>query len=132
LGNALFPAALIRYAGYGTLRSAFHLDQILDLITANPADYVNAVLAGWVAQIMAVWGIVLCGVGLFFTLFWSMLVTAHLCGQLARKMAAPAWLVLEPRAWPELPAPPRQILALPPPRSPLPPGPPEPFPPRAW
>jgi hypothetical protein len=85
LGNALLPAALIRYAQYDTLGSAFQFGEIFSFISSNIGDYVVVVLLGWVASLIAVFGVILCVVGVLFTGFWSLLVTANLYGQLARK-----------------------------------------------
>jgi hypothetical protein len=86
---ALIPAALIRYAQFDSLGSAFQFGEIFSFISANIGDYIIAVLLSWVAGLVAIFGLILCVVGVFFTLFWSYLVTANLIGQLARK-AAPA------------------------------------------
>ncbi|HEX9921322.1 MAG TPA: DUF4013 domain-containing protein [Anaerolineae bacterium] len=87
---ALIPAALIRYAQFDSLGSAFQFGEIFSFISANMGDYVIAVLLSWVASLVAIFGVILCVVGVFFTLFWSNLVTANLIGQLARKAATPA------------------------------------------
>jgi hypothetical protein len=85
LGNALLPAAIIRYAEYGSLSAAFQFGEIFNFIKNNIGDYVIVVLLSWVAGLVALFGVILCVVGLFFTGFWSILVTANLYGQLARK-----------------------------------------------
>lgn len=87
LGNALLPAALIRYAQYDTLGSAFQFGEVFSFISSNIGDYIIVVLLGWVASLIAVFGVILCIIGVFFTGFWSILVTANLYGQLARKVA---------------------------------------------
>lgn len=88
LGNALLPAALIRYAQYDTLGSAFQFGEIFSFISSNIGDYIVVVLLGWVASLIAVFGVIICVVGVLFTGFWSLLVAANLYGQLARKTAA--------------------------------------------
>jgi hypothetical protein len=64
----------------------------LDLIMKNLSNYVIAILIALVAGFIASFGIILCVVGYFFTLFWSMLVSAHVFGQFWRTTqgAAPA------------------------------------------
>jgi hypothetical protein len=86
LVNALVPAGLIRYAQFGTLRSTFQFGEVFNFIQANIGDYVITVLLIWVANFIANFGFLLCGIGLVFTFFWSLLVTAHLCGQLAQRV----------------------------------------------
>lgn len=83
--NALVPAALIRYAQYDTLGSAFQFREIFSFISANIGDYIIAILLSWVAGLVAVLGLILCVIGVFFTGFWTYLVAANLYGQLARK-----------------------------------------------
>ncbi len=89
LGSALLPAALIRYAQYDTLGSAFQFGEIFSFITGNIGDYIIAVLLSWVAGLIAGFGVILCLIGVFFTGFWSVLVAGNLYGQLARKAASP-------------------------------------------
>ena len=87
LGNALLPAAIIRYAQYETLGSAFQFGEIFSFVSKNIGDYIIVILLGWVASLIAVFGIILCVIGVVFTGFWSILVAANLYGQLARKAA---------------------------------------------
>lgn len=85
IANALLPAALIRYAEYDTFGSAFQFGEIWSFISNNIGDYIIVVLLTWVAGFIAVLGVVLCLIGVLFTGFWSVLVSANLYGQLARK-----------------------------------------------
>ncbi len=88
LGSALFPAALIRYAQYGSIGSAFQVGEIFSFITNNIGDYIIAILLSWVAGFISIFGLILCGIGILFTYFWSLLVMGNLYGQLARKMGS--------------------------------------------
>lgn len=85
IANALLPAALIRYAEYDTFGSAFQFGEIWSFISSNIGDYIIVILLTWVAGFIAVLGVVLCIIGVLFTGFWSVLVSANLYGQLARK-----------------------------------------------
>jgi hypothetical protein len=85
---ALLPAGLVRYAQYDTLGAAFQFGEIFSFISSNIGDYIIVVILTLVAQFLANFGVILCIVGIFFTFFWSLLVTAHLYGQLARKAQA--------------------------------------------
>jgi hypothetical protein len=87
LGNALLPAAIIHYAQYDSLGAAFQFGEIFNFIKNNIGDYIIVILLSWVAGLIAIFGIILCFIGVVFTGFWSNLVTAHLYGQLARKAA---------------------------------------------
>jgi hypothetical protein len=83
-GSFLLPAGLIRYAQTDTLGAAFRFGEVFGLISANLGNYVIAVLVSWVGWIIALFGLLLCGVGIFFTYFWAFLVSGNLYGQLAK------------------------------------------------
>ncbi|MBN1218074.1 MAG: DUF4013 domain-containing protein [Anaerolineae bacterium] len=83
--SIIIPAALIRYAQYDTFGSAFQFGQVFALITGNFGGYIVAILLSWVAGLLAGLGVILCVVGVFFTFFWSMLVSANLYGQVAKQ-----------------------------------------------
>ncbi len=83
--GVLLPAAWIRYAQYETFGSAFQFGEIFSFISGNIGDYIIAILLSWVASFIAFFGIILCFIGVFFTTFWAILVSANLYGQLARK-----------------------------------------------
>lgn len=87
LATALLPAGLIRYAESDSLGAAFQFGEIFRFISNNIGDYIIVVLLTWVAQFVAGFGVILCVIGVFFTGFWAILVTANLYGQLARKAA---------------------------------------------
>ena len=79
------PAAFIRYAQYDTFGSAFQIGDIFAFITGNFGNYIIVILLAWVAGLLAGFGIILCVVGVFFTFFWSTLVSANLYGQVAKQ-----------------------------------------------
>jgi len=83
--GVLFPAGIIRYAQTETLGAAFQFGEIFSFIRNNIGDYIIAVILSWVASFISFFGIILCVVGVFFTSFWAVLVSANLYGQLARK-----------------------------------------------
>jgi len=86
LANAVLPAALIRYVQFETIGAGFQFGPIFAFIRENIGDYIIVVLLSWVAQAVSGLGLILCLIGVFFTSFWSYLVSANLYGQLARKM----------------------------------------------
>ncbi|MBI1880184.1 MAG: DUF4013 domain-containing protein [Chloroflexi bacterium] len=88
LATALLPGAIIRYAGFDSLGAAFQFAEIFNFIKNNVGDYVIVVLLGIVTGLIAGFGLILCIVGIFFTFFWSILVSANLYGQLARKASS--------------------------------------------
>ena len=83
--SLIFPAGLIRYAQYETFGSAFQFGAIFSFIGNNIGDYIIALVLSWVASFIAFFGILLCLVGVLFTTFWALLVSANLYGQLARE-----------------------------------------------
>ncbi|MFN8456363.1 MAG: DUF4013 domain-containing protein [Anaerolineae bacterium] len=89
LAAVIFPAAIIRYAQFDTFSSAFQIREIFSFISSNVGDYAIVVLLILVASFIAQFGFILLCVGLYFTTFWSLLVMAHLCGQLARRAREP-------------------------------------------
>ncbi|MBN1995102.1 MAG: DUF4013 domain-containing protein [Anaerolineae bacterium] len=85
LATVIMPAALIRYAQYDTFGSAFQIGEIFSFIMGHIGNYIVAILLTWVASLLAGLGIILCVVGVFFTFFWSILVSANLYGQIAKQ-----------------------------------------------
>jgi hypothetical protein len=78
----ILPAACILYANSGEFGAFFRFSEIISLITSNVGSYIVALLVAWVASMVAgLVGSIACGVGIFFTSFWSYLVVAHLLGQ---------------------------------------------------
>lgn len=63
----------------------FVLGYVLEVI-----NVLIAVILAWVAELLASFGVILCFVGAFLTWFWSMLVGAHLFGQVYRLAQASA------------------------------------------
>jgi len=87
--GVVYPAALIRYAMTSNQMSVFwDVGGTINLITKNLGNYVIAVLVAWVAGMIGMFGIILCGIGLPFTLFWSNLVGAFLYVQFWRASQA--------------------------------------------
>ena len=82
---AISPAIIMRYAATGEIMAAFQFGEIISLITQNLGNYFMGVILSLVACLLAGFGLILCGVGVFFTLFWASLVAAHLLGQVYRQ-----------------------------------------------
>jgi hypothetical protein len=61
-----------------------------DFIMKNLSNYVIALLVGLVASFVAQFGIILCVIGVIFTLFWAYMVQAFLFGQLWKNRVASA------------------------------------------
>ena len=80
----VLPAAMIKYAEKEEFGAFFRFGEIFRLIGDNLGNYVIAVLLGVVAQFVAGFGVIACVIGVFFTAFWSTLVSSHLLGQVAQ------------------------------------------------
>jgi hypothetical protein len=82
--SALMPAALMKFAVTGELNAFFRVGDMIGFIRNNLGNYLIAIIVYWLAEMLGSFGFILCLVGLFFTAFWSMLVGAHLFGQVYR------------------------------------------------
>jgi hypothetical protein len=80
----MFPAALTRYAMSSQLSTFWDFRGNFDLISKNLGNYIMAILIVWVAGFLASFGMILCIIGVFFTSFWSQLVSAHVYAQFWR------------------------------------------------
>lgn len=78
------PAILISYARDFTFKSAFDFKTIMAIIKADFGKYILAVVVGWAASLIGGIGIIACGIGIFATLFWSLLVQGYIYGELAK------------------------------------------------
>lgn len=77
----VLPAAMINYAAEAEFGSFFRFGELFRFIRDNFGNYIVAILLIIVAQFVAGFGVILCVIGVFFTSFWSSLVSAHLLGQ---------------------------------------------------
>lgn len=81
----LMPALIIRFHYTGSAREAIRFGEITRIIKVNPGPYLTVfVIAVLVIVPMSLVGLIACGVGVFFSLFYSVLVDSHLYAQLAR------------------------------------------------
>jgi hypothetical protein len=83
----ILPAAIIQYALTGQFGAFFRFGDMIAFIKANIGGYIIALLVALVAGLIAqIVGGVACGIGIFFTLMWAMLVGANLFGNLVREV----------------------------------------------
>ncbi|MEM7034880.1 MAG: DUF4013 domain-containing protein, partial [Chloroflexota bacterium] len=85
LGTAIYPAALIRYAETDRLGAAFEFGAVFRFISNNIGNYLIVFLLVMVGGTIATFGLIFCFVGIFFTHFWLLLVSANFYGQLAKE-----------------------------------------------
>lgn len=78
------PAALMKYAVTGEFGAAFRIGELFALIKKNIGAYIVVILLCWVAGLVGELGVIACGIGLLFTMFYAVLVMAHLFGQYYR------------------------------------------------
>lgn len=77
------PAITIRFAEGEDLSSGFQFSEILEFTKNHVGDIIIAVIVLWLIQMVAGFiGLLLCGVGMFFTGIWAMMVQGHLYGQI--------------------------------------------------
>ncbi len=62
----------------------------LNFIQKNLSNYIIALLIAWVASFVAGFGVILCIVGVLFTSFWGILVSANVFGQMWRNQVGSA------------------------------------------
>jgi hypothetical protein len=75
------PAAMLRVITSGRIGAAFEFGRIWAFIRGNFINYLLAIVVHFVANFASQFGVILCVIGIVFTAFWSMLVSAHALGQ---------------------------------------------------
>ena len=73
-----FLYVMVRFALTGDPREAINVPKIYDAVKANFVDYLLASFLWLVYTAVAQLGVLACGVGLFFTLFWAWLAVSYL------------------------------------------------------
>jgi len=77
----VLPAALAKFAVTDELGAAFRFGEVFGLLRAAPGAYLLALLGAIVASIVASLGLILCFIGVIFTLAWAYVIQSHLWGQ---------------------------------------------------
>lgn len=86
--SAILPVAVVRVIDTGRFGAAFEFGAIFEFITKNFTNYLLALLVHFVANFASQFGIALCCVGIVFTAFWSVTVSAHAFAQAYRLRVA--------------------------------------------
>lgn len=89
--SILLPAAVALWVDTGDFAAAFRFSEVWNLVRNNLGTYLITWLMTWVAQVIGHLGAIVCGIGWFVTVPYSMMVTGHLYGQAylaARKQSA--------------------------------------------
>jgi len=80
-GFVMWPGVM-RYAETGEFGVFFKFGENFGVAMSNLGGYIVMLLVIWLAGIVAsLVGLIACGVGVFFTSFWVILVSGHLFGQ---------------------------------------------------
>jgi hypothetical protein len=77
----LIPAALANFVVSGELGAAFRFSEVMALVRAAPSAYLLALLGGIVAGVIAGLGVILCVIGVIFTMAYAYVIQGHLWGQ---------------------------------------------------
>jgi hypothetical protein len=77
----IVPAAYAKFAVTDELGAAFRFSEVFGLVRAAPAAYLLALLGTIVAGVVASLGLILCFIGVIFTMAWAYTIQAHLWGQ---------------------------------------------------
>jgi Protein of unknown function (DUF4013) len=78
------PAALLRAIATREFRAAFEFGPIAAFIRANIGNYLLAIVVHLVANFISQFGVVLLCIGIIFTAFWSVCVSAYAFAQTYR------------------------------------------------
>lgn len=73
----VLPAALLRVIVSGQISAAFELKEIIAFIRRNFLNYFLSIAVYIIANTVAQFGVILLCIGVIFTAFWSMVVTAY-------------------------------------------------------
>jgi hypothetical protein len=86
----VIPAAVAKFAMEGEFGSFFKFSEIFQWIRDNLKNYIIALLVIIVARILASFGIIACGIGVLFTMFWATVTMGHILGQVVAQANPPA------------------------------------------
>ncbi|NOX62100.1 MAG: DUF4013 domain-containing protein [Chloroflexi bacterium] len=83
------PGITVRYANTREIIDSLDVAWLWDFTRDNAGDVIAAVIVVWLVTFVANFvGLLICGIGLFFTSVWTVMVQSHLYGQIG--LAAPA------------------------------------------
>jgi hypothetical protein len=90
VAGVTLAAPMVRYANTSQLSVFWDIRGNLDFIMKNIGNYLIALLVGYVASFIALFGIILCVIGVLVTFFWAAMVNAFLFGQVWKNRVASA------------------------------------------
>lgn len=77
----VLPAAFARLAVSGQIGDGLRFAEVIGLVRAAPGAYVLALVGGFLASLVAMLGVILCVIGVLFTIAYAILINSHLYGQ---------------------------------------------------
>ena len=90
LMGLIMPFALGRYSETGQVGAAFRVGELFEMLKNNVGlAFIVLLVNGLAASAAMLVGMIACGVGLFFAMFYAQLVMAFLYGSLYRQAVAP-------------------------------------------
>jgi hypothetical protein len=75
--SVFLPAALLMYVASGSIGEALNMRKAIRFVINNPANYVLAFIINLIANFISQFGIILLCIGVLFTSFWAVLVSAY-------------------------------------------------------
>lgn len=78
------PIALIHFTATGIIRDAFAIEKIFKFTISNFLNLIIVWVLGWALGVVAFSGVILFGIGIIFTTFYSLVVHAYLYGEVYR------------------------------------------------
>jgi hypothetical protein len=77
------PALMVKFADIGEISAGLDFKGILDFVKKNLGQIVLVVIVGIAVSLIAqLVGLILCLIGIVFTLFWARIVMAHMIAQI--------------------------------------------------
>ncbi len=81
----ILPYITVKYAQTGSFEEAFRFNELFDFVKKNINNLIIVVLLSIALTIIAGFGIIALGVGIFFTMFWASLAIYYLYGKVYRE-----------------------------------------------
>jgi hypothetical protein len=91
----VIPAAMGILADTDDIVAAINPSKILELVRAEPASFIIAIVGVFLVNFLSSFGVILCVVGLLFTYAYSLAVTGHLYGQAYNQATAGSMKAVE-------------------------------------
>ena len=81
LVGLVLPAAMGKFAATDDLKAALRFGQIISMVRTKPMVFVMVLLGGFLSSLIGSAGSIACGIGVLFTVPYSIAINGHLWGQ---------------------------------------------------